>query len=367
MSPPSQRRGYLTLHTVGRAFWIGLAASLALHAFFLAKGKFPQALLDDSPPLEARLEPEAFDAVKLPEPEPVSEAAAPPPPRPAPEPPPQQAAPEPPPQQAAPEPFPDLPVIPQDAPPAPPAPAAQPAPPLPQAEPPPASAQPYALLTQAAERIRNLPPRVEIVYELKGMLSGRQTHRWERSGQRYTLEAVSEATGLTSLFLGGQLIQKSSGRIGALGLMPDLYEIQRPSGKNETLEFKYADNLIESSRADPRRGTRTRQLPILPGAQDPLSSIYQLAMAAQDGKDGLIVAASSKKVQGYPYRMLGTEILRTPLGEMKTFHVTRAGDPGKSDTHLWLAPDRHALPVKVSFVDDEGTEWVLEAVSIRTQ
>lgn len=356
MSPPSQRRGVMNLRTVGRAFWIGLAASLALHAFFLVKGKFPLAKLDSSPPLEARLEPEEFDAVRLPEPEPVGEPAAPAQPEPAP----QQ---EPPP----PEPFPDIPAPPP--PPEPPAPVvqAQSAPPLPRAEPPPPSAQPYALLTQAAERIRNLPAHIEIAYELKGMLSGRQTHTWQRSGQRYTLAAVAEATGVASLFIGGQVTQKSSGRIGSLGLMPDRYEMQRPYGKTESLTFDYESNVIESSRTDQKRGTRTRQLPMLPGVQDPLSSIYQLAMAAQDGKDALIVAASSKRVKGYPYRTLGTETLRTPMGEVKTLHIVRAGDSEKSDTHLWLAPEKHSLPVKIIYFDDEGTEWVLEAVSIKSQ
>lgn len=356
MSAPSKRRGVMTLRTAGRAFWIGLAISLGLHAFFIGKGQFPRPELAATPPLEARLEPEEFDAVTPAAPEAVNVPAPP-----SAEPPQAAAA-------AAPEPLsaplPERPAAPPvDAVPV--APAAQSAPQLSTAEPPPPSAQPHALLTQAAERIRSLPAHVEIVYELKGMLSGRQTHTWERSGQRYTLEAVAEATGLAGLLMGGQLVQQSSGRIGALGLMPDTYAIERPTGKNESLRFDYQANVIESSRTDARRGTRTRELPLLTGAQDPLSAIYQLAMAAQGGKDGLIVAAGSKNVKGYPYRMLGAETLRTPLGEMKTLHVARAGD--SSDTHLWLAPDRHALPVRISYVDEDGTQWVLEAVSIKTQ
>lgn len=356
MSPSSRRRGNMNLRTAGRAFWIGLAVSLAVHAFFLTKGRFPQALPIASPPLEARLEPESFDAVEPPAPEPASE-----PPtsaRPAPQSQPASSTAQTQPASSAAQPLPDIPLLPPA-----PAPQPQPAPALSQAESPPPSAQPYALLTQAAERIRNLPARIEIVYELKGMLSGRQTHIWQRTGQHYTLDAVAEATGIASLFIGGQLIQKSSGRIGSLGLMPDRYEMRRPSGKKEILEFNHTDNLIESSRVDAKHGTRTHQLPLLPGAQDPLSSIYQLAMAARDGKGGLIVAASSKKVKGYPYRMLGAEILRTPLGELETLHVARAGD--SSDTHLWLAPEKNSLPVRVSYVDEEGTEWILEAISIK--
>lgn len=355
MNAPSKRRGVMTLRSVGHAFWIGLAISLALHAFLIGKGSFPKAQLEDPSALEARIEPEEFDAVMPAEPEIANAPAA----SSAPEPEPQQTA-----APAAPFPAPAPPPL-AEEPPATPTPQPQAVPPLPKADSPPPSAQPHALLTQAADRIRNLPDDVEIVYELKGMLSGRQTHTWHRAGQHYTLDTVAEATGLTGLFMGGQLIQKSSGRIGALGLMPERYEIRRPTGKNETLKFDYAANLIESSRTDAKRDPRTRELPLLTGAQDPLSAIYQLAMAAQDGKDGLIVAASSKRVKGYPYRMIGTEILSTPLGEMKTLHVTRAGDSEKSGTHLWLAPEKYSLPVRVSYVDEDGTQWVLEAVSIK--
>ncbi len=366
MNPPSQRRGYLTPRTIGRAFWIGLAASLAVHAVFLLKGKFPQAQLGVSPPLEARLETDAFKALPPPAPEPEPAKPAEPVKPPAPAPAAKTRAPAPPvpvaeaPPQADPGPAPLA--LPADL-----APAPQPAPPLSSAEAPPPSAQPYAMLVEAAERIRNLPARIEIVYELKGMLSGRQVHTFEHSGQRYTLEAAAEATGLAGLFMSGRLVQKSSGRIGDLGLMPEHYEIQRPTGKNESLTFDYAGNVIESRRTDARRSPRTRELPLLIGVQDPLSSIYQLAMAARDGKDGLLIAASSKKVQGYPYRMLGSETVRTPLGEMQTLHVTRAGDPGQSDTHLWLAPAHHTLPVKIRYVDEGGTEWMMEAISIKAR
>jgi hypothetical protein len=45
--------------------------------------------------------------------------------------------------------------------------------------------------------------------------------------------------------------------------------------------------------------------------------------------------------------------------------VTRAGDSEKSGTHLWLAPEKYSLPVRVSYIDEDGTQWVLEAVSIK--
>lgn len=361
MNPLSKRSGVRTVRSVGRGFWIGLIASLVLHALLISTGRFQMPRWnDDAPILEARLEPEAFKAVPLPEPEAVSEPMAP-----------TQAQPQSRQDSSPPEASANIPVLQQPVAtveePVPAPPKAEPVIPLSTAEPPPQSDRPYAALTRAAQNIRELPAYIEIVYELNGMLSGRQTHVWQRTGQRYTLEAEAEATGLAGLFVSGKIIQKSSGRIGSLGLMPAQYEIQRPSGKKEALRFDYDNNLIESIRTDPRRGTRTLELPLIVGAQDPLSSIYQLAMSARDDKDGFIVAASTKRVKGYPYRTLGLEILRTALGEMNTLHVTRPGDADKGSVHLWLAPDRYTLPMKVTYIDEDGTEWVLEAVSIKTR
>jgi hypothetical protein len=357
-NPPNKRRGVMTLRTLGRAFWIGLAASLALHAFLIVKGRFQMPRWeDDVPVLEARLEAEE-NAAPPPEPRVAGKPA------PTPQPQAQQDS-------SPPEALP-IAAVAQSEPAAEPAPAlAPPEPepvlPLSSVEPPPQSAQPYSALTQAAESIRQLPAHIEIVYELNGMLSGRQTHVWQLTEHGYTLETEGEVTGLAGLFVSGKMIQKSTGRIGPLGLMPERYEMQRLSGKQEALRFDYAANVIESSRTDSRRGTRTRELPLLTGAQDPLSSIYQLAMAAQDGKNGFIVAAGSKRVKGYPYRTLGKETLATPLGELQTLHVAQAGDSDKGAVHLWLAPARHFLPVKVTYVDEDGTNWELEAVSITTR
>lgn len=354
MNPTGKLRGgVMSLRTLGRGFWIGIIASLALHGLLLSTGQLHIPRWSDAPVLDARIEPVEFSAVALPEPEAVNETVA------------AQARPQPDTSPSVPQPgIPVLqtPSVANDPAPALPQPPADPPPPQPAAETPPPSGEPYAMLTQAAQHIRGLPARIEIVYELNGVLSGRQTHVWQLAGQRYTLESEGEVTGLAGLFVRGKMIQKSQGRIGSLGLMPEQYEMQRLSGKKENLRFDYDANLIEST-----YGKRTLELPLLTGAQDPLSSIYQLAMAARGDRDGFIVAASAKRVRGYPYRTLGTETLRTALGEMKALHVARAGDSDKKAIHLWLAPDRYFLPVKVSYVDEDGTEWVLEAASIKTQ
>ena len=348
----------MTLRTLGRGFWLGILASLLLHGVLLSNGGFRLPVWQDAPVLEARLESAEFKSVPLPtteilaepaavKPTPVAETTAP----------------------TAPEP-----VVPPTSPGAPP-PASTPlvavkpntieAPPPPPPIAPPADAQ--ATLTESARNLKSLPAQLEIEFELNGMVSGRQSHRWQRSGARYTLETEGEVTGLASLFVRGKLTQTSQGKIGALGLMPESYETRHLTGKQENLKFDYDNNQIESTRIDNKHGKRTQVLPLLTGAQDPLSAIYQLAMVAQDDKDGLIVAAGAKRVKGYAYRVLGSEKLETSLGAVTALHVTRTGEGGNRDMHLWLSSTHHYLPIKISYVDDDGKEWVLQATRIRAE
>ena len=367
MNQTGKRHGVLTFRTLGRGFWIGIAASLALHALLVTTGRFQMQRWEDATTLEVRIEPKEFEAVSLRKPEPVDKPAAKPQTETQTQPQ-QQPVANPPTPIAAPPVQPPTPATAVNEP-APVPPKALPEYSIPHspAGPVPPVDKPYAALTGAAENIRKLPSNIEITYELQGMLSGRQIHHWRIRNDRYSLESESEASGLAGLFVRGKMIQKSEGRLSTLGLMPEQYENQRSSGKREILRFDYKANLIESIRIDSRNGQRTLDLPLIIGTQDPLSSVYQLAMAAQSDKDGLLVAASIKRVKGYPYRTLGMETLKTPLGEISTVHVARAGESEKGAVHLWLAPQHNFLPVKVTYIDEDGTDWVLEAVSIKTE
>ena len=354
-SPTKKRAGVMTVRTLGRGFWLGIIASFLLHALLFSSGSLQVPRWRDEVILEARLEPLEFKAVSLPKPELISEAV--------PASPSHRLTPTTPATAVAePAPVIDLP---------PPTPAEMPVaspviPPLPEAATPTVPDKSATTPTQVARSLKTLPSRIEIVFELNGMLSGRQTHRWHRDGQRYSLETEGEVTGLASLFVRGKLSQISRGQIGNNGLMPEYYEMQRLSGKKEILRFDYDGNLIEASRLD-AKGKRTLELPLLSGAQDPLSSIYQLAMAAQDDGDGVIVAAGAKRIKGYAYHVLGTEKIDTALGALNALHVLRAGDSGKGGMHLWLSPGHHYLPVKVTYVDEDGTEWVLETTRIKAE
>ena len=56
-------------------------------------------------------------------------------------------------------------------------------------------------------------------------------------------------------------------------------------------------------------------------------------------------------------------MLETALGALRALHLARAAD-GDGRFEIWLAVDRHYLPVRVLRSDDKGNEMELVVLSI---
>ncbi|TSA40542.1 MAG: DUF3108 domain-containing protein, partial [Betaproteobacteria bacterium] len=53
-------------------------------------------------------------------------------------------------------------------------------------------------------------------------------------------------------------------------------------------------------------------------------------------------------------RIVAEENLETPLGSLKTVHLSKLHDPGEEGTEIWLGMDYHYLPVKIRQIDKHG-------------
>lgn len=258
------------------------------------------------------------------------------------------------------------------------APAARPAPPVPVPESPapiPPS-EPAAPVVEAAPLVSEPPPppakpltplprRIEIVYTLyKGeqkLNVGRMTHTWNIDGTQYTLTSIAEATGLFSLFVRGTLIQVSRGELTEEGLQPGEFWIQRGQSGNrtESASFDWSGKLLRFGRANEQK---TQMLKA--GTQDVLSVLYQLALTAPHTGTLDLAVTNGRKFDRYVYRVVGEEMLETPLGNLKTQHLAkvRAGDEDGLD--VWLAAEYHYLPVRVHITDKKGDTAEQVATSI---
>lgn len=188
--------------------------------------------------------------------------------------------------------------------------------------------------------------RFAIFYGTQGFQIGRAEHRWEFTEDgRYRLSGMTETVGLVNLFKSVRFENESAGRLVASGLQPEQYRTRKNGREgNENADFAWATEEVRLSRDGSVRS-------IAPGTQDILSLNYQLAFLPRPEQGNSIGVVTGKKYERYALDSLGEETLETPAGTFRTLHLRAMTD---SSTEIWIALDRHRLPVKIRFSDRKG-------------
>ena len=178
---------------------------------------------------------------------------------------------------------------------------------------------------------------------------GRVTHTWSSDGGHYVAESVTEGVGLVRLFYSGKFAQRSEGRIGPDGLVPEQYTLRR--GRAEVsdaarFDWSAATVALESN-------GQTRVVALARGAQDPLSAQHQFYFVQPLAASGQFRVADGRKMRAFWYEVVGEDLLETALGVVNTLHMRRAdGDNASAD--VWVDPRRSYLPVKIRATDRKG-------------
>jgi hypothetical protein len=205
-----------------------------------------------------------------------------------------------------------------------------------------------------------LPPRLDLGYRLRyGIAQGEQTLVWINEGERYTLTSVASATGIAGIFYRGKFVQTSRGRITSHGLQPEEFWDQR-GDKRSSARFDASQGLLT---LQPATG-EPRHFAYQEGVQDALSLFFQMALTAPppDGRFSHTVF-NGKKLRTYTYEVRGEVMQDTALGTLRTLHLARQmNSDGRFE--VWLAIDRHYLPVRMLRSDEDGNEMELSVRSI---
>lgn len=176
----------------------------------------------------------------------------------------------------------------------------------------------------------------------------------DRNGN-YLLRTSSRATGMASFIVKDQLEERSSWRFVNNSIQALEYRANRTGGKREKSErvvFDWKKRVATGS------GTRGNwQIAITAPTYDKL--LYQLA-ATQDlanGKRKLsYLVADNDHVRDYDVGIVGEETISTALGKFNTIKIKRV-DEDKRDTTLWIAPALGYLPVRIDYVELDGSSF----------
>jgi hypothetical protein len=197
-----------------------------------------------------------------------------------------------------------------------------------------------------------IPASVRLVYAVTGQSRGKpyaaqgQLH-WRHDGSQYEARLAYSTPSVASR------TQQSSGRITAEGLAPQRFS-DRGRGEQATHFQRDSGTLLFSNNAPPQ--------PLLPGAQDRLSVLLQLAamLAAAPAKfpAGSAIAVQTvgtRDAQPWLFTVAGDEALDLPGGRVATLKLVR--EPrGDYDirVELWLGIAMDYVPVRLRLTQANG-------------
>jgi len=197
------------------------------------------------------------------------------------------------------------------------------------------------------------PAQTRLVYDITGLVKGRNVFaeglfEWTVKDGRY------DASLAVRMLLLGTRTQTSAGRIGPQGLLPDRFgERQRDEAATH---FDYEGQRVRFSRNRP-------DAPLLPGTQDRLSVILQLAaqlqaQPMQSGQSITVPVASSRAVDVWVWSVGELQTVDLPQGPSVARHLTRpALDERDNTIELWMAPSLQHLPVRIRITQNNG-DWL---------
>jgi hypothetical protein len=211
-----------------------------------------------------------------------------------------------------------------------------------------------ALLLSSSVAAAAPPVQVTAEYSVvhTGLTIGRVSETFTRKGDLYTAQSVTRSEGPLKLILDDQITLESSGRVGLSGLQPLEFTQRRARDSNRDLKTTFD---WEKGTASTMLHGEKSEVPLPPGTQDRLSTMYQFLHVASLGPTLSMPMAMVRRIEPYNYRLLEDGKVSTPAGEFNALHYARVTEKA-TDTKVdvWLAKDRSMFPVRVIFDDPKG-------------
>jgi hypothetical protein len=184
----------------------------------------------------------------------------------------------------------------------------------------------------------------------RGFLRGIGEIRWQPAGDAYRLVLEARVAGLTLL------MQTSEGAIDATGLAPTRLVDQRARRAAQAANFSRDSGRVTFS------GTSVER-PLLPGTQDRLSWMIQLAgiVAAEperlvEGQQiAMVVVGARGDAEVWVLRYAGRETIETVRASVDAVKFVRDGRSAyDTSAEIWLDPARDYFPAHATLHNSAG-------------
>jgi hypothetical protein len=218
-------------------------------------------------------------------------------------------------------------------------------------------------LVASAGALAAPPRKVEIAYDLltNGVLVGAATARMEWGDGRYSI--VEQVRGRGAFVRKGEAERRSRGSVTHEGLRPLEFEDRRTGRETARARFDWgAKSVTLQYKGEPR----TEVLPA--GAQDQLSLPFNFAFRNPGTQPLSVHVSDGRRLSAYVYRAAGRERVKTPAGEFEALKLVKQKDSrDDSGLEIWLAVERHFLPVRSVLTDKHGVRLEQTATRVALQ
>jgi hypothetical protein len=212
------------------------------------------------------------------------------------------------------------------------------------------------------------PKTVKATYAayMNGMVIGTISEQFEADAGTYRIVSETRPMGLATFLQRQPLKFMSTGELTREGLRPAHFEGRRSASDppQVSADFDWAQGQLNM-----KYNGRVESVPIIAGAQDRLSIMYQLMFVAHPEKARQVDLwmTNGRKFDHYRYRIMPDVELDTPIGRLKTLHFVKQREPGGSHAEVWLSTQHQHVPVKVVIIEKDGMrfEQIIQTLELR--
>ena len=204
----------------------------------------------------------------------------------------------------------------------------------------------------------SLPPSADLTLDVARTdangtkWSGSMAMSFKQGGGQYRMSVEASISLLVARVNLAQLT--SEGQVGETGLVPRLSTEKRRGRSQTATHFNAQDGRITFSASE-------RSYELLPGTQDKATVPIQLAGIARADpgqfESGVrFLVGEDRDAKVFNFVVVGQEELDTPMGRLRTWHLSRPPLAGAYNSRLdvWLAPAHHWYPVQIRNTEGSG-------------